>query len=188
METSLREKELGLVEKAQRGDQEAFSKLVEEYQGLIYNLAYRMCGEREEACDISQEAFLRAYEHLKKFQKRAKFSTWLYRIAINVAINHLKKKRPQDIPLEEITLSGQSPGPRREAESRELQEMVKGAIVKLPPLYRAVVVLYHQQGLSYEEIAAYTGCPLGTVKVHLFRAKEILRKILGEALEGEEVE
>lgn len=161
-------------------DKEAFAELVKRYQTRLYNLAYRITGDREESKDLVQESFLRAYRALPTFRQGSPFSPWLFRIAVNVCLNYLRQRRerPADIVDMEEHLGDGSVGVPEMVEQRETQEVVQKAILRLPEHYRAVILLRHQQDLTYEEMAQVLDMPLGTVKTHLFRAREKLKEIL----------
>jgi len=183
-----------LVQRCLNGDTEAFDALVRRYQRPIYNLAYRLTSDPEEANDLAQEIFLRVYERLHTFQPEAAFRPWLYRVATNWCLNALKRRRPPTVSLETgggiegeerpLELPDLVEDPARLAERRELQERVQQAILTLPPKYRIVMLLRYAQGLSYEEIATALEMPLGTVKIHLHRAKAHLKERLRDLYEA----
>jgi len=186
------ESEQELIARCLDGDLEAFDRLVAMHQTLIFNLAYRMTASREDAADLTQEAFIRAYHALPRFRGGSAFSTWLYRIATNVCLDHIKKCRRQwskTVPayiqtadedelnvLEEVGDS--SMDPKEVLERRERQEAVQRAIATLPEHQRAVLVLYDIQGQSYEEVAQILGISIGTVKSRLNRARLALKNRL----------
>lgn len=184
-----------LVEKARQGDKRAFGSLVELYKDKIYSYVSRMLQDPSEAQDVTQEAFVRAYEALPAFRGASSFRTWLYRIASNLAIDSVRGRKrrgrnaiPLDQPLDseegELApqLAEESRGPAEEALSQELQQKVQEAILELSPKLRPVLILYDLQGMSYREIAQTLGCPLGTVKSRLFNARNQLKDILEERL------
>ena len=175
-----------LIDKSRRGDLEAFDKLVRQYEKNVFNTAYRLSGSYDDASDIAQEAFVRAWNNLKSFRGDAQFSTWLYRIVTNVFLDDRKKKRAHphlslddELALDESSVERQyadtAPGPAEIAEGDERRKILHNAIGSLPENQRAMVVLYHSQGLSYEEIAEITDQPMGTVKSRLNRARLALR-------------
>lgn len=167
------------VKRALRDPQD-YEELVLRYQGRLYNLAYRLTGEREEARDLTQEALVRAYTALPSFRTGERFSPWVYKITVNLCINFLRRKKMK-VPLdEEAPLVDGSPGPEEALERKETQAAVRRAILALPEQYRAVILLRHQQDLSYADIAQALGLPLGTVKTHIFRAREMLHKLLSQ--------
>ncbi|MDR7080375.1 RNA polymerase sigma-70 factor (ECF subfamily) [Neobacillus niacini] len=171
-----------------KGDQDAFAEIVEIYSNSIYQLGYRMLGNRHEAEDIAQEAFIRAYVNIKSFNQDLKFSTWLFRIATNLCIDRIRKKKPDYYLDAEVSgtdgltmysqLSSNSPLPEKELESLELQETVQKEILKLPEKYRAVIVLKYIEELSLNEISEILDMPLGTVKTRIHRGREALRQQL----------
>ncbi|MEW5323674.1 RNA polymerase sigma factor SigW [Geobacillus thermoleovorans] len=177
------------IKAIQKGDQNAYADLVELYKDKIYRLCYRMLGNRHEAEDAAQEAFIRAYTHIDTYNPEMKFSTWLYRIATNLTIDKLRKRKP-DVYLDEevggtdgLTMQAQLPSreasPEEAVESLELQETVQRAIERLPEKYRSVIVLKYMEDLSLQEISEVLGVPIGTVKTRLHRGREALRRQLG---------
>ncbi|HVK04518.1 MAG TPA: sigma-70 family RNA polymerase sigma factor [Armatimonadaceae bacterium] len=183
-----------LVDRSRRGDLEAFDQLVRLYEKNVYSTAYRLSGSYDDASDIAQEAFVRAWNNLKSFRGDSAFSTWLYRIVTNVFLDDRKRKRARPhrsleevMTLEESTVTRQfedpTPGPQDVAEGDERRKILEMAIKTLPEEQRVMVVLYHTQGLSYEEIAEITKCPMGTVKSRLNRARLALRDRLSPAAE-----
>ncbi|MCL6647985.1 MAG: sigma-70 family RNA polymerase sigma factor [Chloroflexi bacterium] len=159
-------------------DPEAYAVLVERYQTRIYSLCLRLTGSPDDAADLAQETFLRAYRGLKTFRLGARFSPWLYKIAVNLCLNYRKGKATQPaLPLHDQLRSGEV-SPERQAEQQELRAQLLHAVDQLPPNYRAVIVLRHLHDLPYEEIAEALGVPLGTVKTWLFRARERLQQQL----------
>ena len=163
-------------------DPQAYEELVRRYQRRLYNLACRLTGDQEEAQDLAQEALVRAYNALARFRQGERFSPWIYKIATNLCINYLRRRRFQ-VPLdEEAPFVDGALTPEQALEREETRVTVQEAILALPDQYRAVVLLRHQQELSYSDIASALGLPLGTVKTHLFRAREMLNKILSQEL------
>lgn len=175
------------AERASKGDQDAFAALVSRHQKGVYNLAYRILGDREEARDLTQEAFLRVWRALPTFRLEAKFTTWLYRIVYNLCLNRRVVMRRWWTDSNDLSEAAEVlPAPAREGpaeicEKRELRALLFDKIGALPTKYRLVITLYYLQHFSYDEIAHILDIPLGTVKTHLHRAKEKLRK----SLEGE---
>jgi RNA polymerase sigma-70 factor (ECF subfamily) len=166
-----------LVAAALGGDAEAFAQLVTRYERPVYHLAYRTLKDAEEARDITQESFLRAYRSLRSFRPSAKFSTWIFAIAYHACCDRLKRLRRQsDEELPER--ADNAPGPEHYVIALDEAQRLREAIDSLPEKYRTVITLYHLQGKQYDEIARVLGLPMGTLKTHLFRAKEQLRRIL----------
>lgn len=169
------------LQQAQAGDVEAFGRLVLEHQQFVYNLALRTLGQPQEAEDVAQEAFVRAWLALPNFRGQARFSTWLYRIVTNLCYNRLPRLRRDLAALgdEELpNLPDEAEPPHTQLEQDERQTFLQQAIHQLPESYKLLVTLRFQQELSYEEIAAITSLPLGTVKTGLFRARAKLRTAL----------
>lgn len=171
-----------------KGDQNAYAEIIEIYKDKVFQLAYRMLGNRHEAEDISQEAFIRAYVNIHSYNINLKFSTWLYRIATNLCIDRIRKKKPDYYLDAEIAgtegltmysqIPDQSPLPDEDIESLELQDTIQREISKLPDKYRSVIVLKYIEELSLNEISDILDLPLGTVKTRIHRGREALRKQL----------
>lgn len=162
------------------GNAEGFATLVERYDRAVYHLCYRTLHNVEEARDATQEAFFKAYRSLRTFKQGAKFSTWIFAIAYHACCDRLNRnKRYSNEEMPER--ADPAPGPEREAIALDEARRLRAAIDALPEKYRTVITLYHLQGKQYEEIAEVLGLPMGTVKTHLFRAKEQLRKLLSAA-------
>lgn len=159
------------------GRAQAFEELVGRYERAVYNLAVRTLHDATEAQDATQEAFFKAYRALGSFRPGAKFSTWIFTICYRLCCDRLaKRKRFSGDELPDR--ADPSAGPEVLAERHDEARRLRAAIDALPEKYRAVITLYHLQGKQYEEIATVLNLPLGTVKTHLFRAKEQLRKAL----------
>jgi RNA polymerase sigma-70 factor (ECF subfamily) len=180
----------GLVEECRGGDVSAFDELVRRYKDRVYNVVYRYIGHREDALDITQEVFVRAYQGIGSYEGRAQVYTWLYSIAANLARNRLRdrsrKGRVRGVSLDALAES--TPGwasqavseqtPRDLAEHRELEEALDACLETLPDSYRLVFVLRTFDGLNYADIAASAGCPAGTVKSRLNQARKRLQDCL----------
>ena len=181
-----------LVERVQKGDKGAFDLLVLKYQHKIVNLIMRYVRDPELALDIAQEAFIKAYRALPRFRGDSAFYTWMYRIAVNTAKNHLaaQRRRPMDIELdlqdpEQYDLHAklkETDTPEGVALSNELQETVERAIAALPEDLRTAIVLRELEGMSYEEIAETMECPVGTVRSRIFRARDAIGKKVGSLI------
>jgi RNA polymerase sigma-70 factor (ECF subfamily) len=185
-----------LVEAALQGRREAFQFLVQRHQRPLVNHLYRHTGQRDGAVDLAQEVFLKVYLSLSSFDPQYRFTTWLYRIASNCAIDHLRKKQPRTCPLHtespdgtrelpDRNLAGNDPTPHDMLRLRELQGRLEDAVRSLPPDYRQLILLRHRQHCRYDEIARITQLPIGTVKNRIFRAREILRHELADVLASE---
>lgn len=167
-----------LAIRARRGDAEAFGELVRRYQISVFNVCYRLLGEKREAEDMAQEAFLRAYQRLDTFDAVRPFGPWIRRVAANVCFNRLQGPAPAEIPLDEERDEAAEGEPEGASEQAELAGAIRAAIGSLPPHYRLVIELRHFQELSYDEIAIALNIPLSDVKSHLFRARKILAERL----------
>jgi RNA polymerase sigma-70 factor, ECF subfamily len=174
-----------LVAAALGGRPEAFGTLVERYDRAVYHLAYRTLRDQEEARDVAQEAFFKAYRSLRTFKPGSKFSTWIFAITYHACCDRLaRRKRYSNEELPERADPGA--GPEQEAIAGDEARRLRAAIEALPEKYRTVITLYHLQGRQYDEIAEVLGMPMGTVKTHLFRAKEQLRRLLAGSAAGVE--
>ena len=181
-----------LVERVQKGDKGAFDLLVLKYQHKIVNLVMRYVRDPELALDIAQEAFIKAYRALPRFRGDSAFYTWMYRIAVNTAKNHLaaQRRRPMDIELdlqdpEQYDLHAklkETDTPEGVTLSNELRETVEKAIAALPEDLRTAIVLRELEGMSYEEIAQTMECPVGTVRSRIFRARDAISKKVGSLI------
>jgi RNA polymerase sigma-70 factor (ECF subfamily) len=185
-----------LVEKARTGDRRAFGKLVEKYQRRVYSLAFGILRQREDAWDVAQEAFVKAYKKLDRFEGTAAFYTWLYRITYNLSIDTLREKtRRETVDLDEgkkveDALDGDpaSEHPDQMAQRKELHRVLQAAMSKLSDKHRAIIVLREVEGLSYEEMAEVLGISKGTVMSRLFHARQNLQTLLSPYVKrGEEV-
>jgi RNA polymerase sigma-70 factor (ECF subfamily) len=171
-----------------KGDQDAFGEIVEIYKNSVYQLCYRMLGGQHEAEDMAQEAFIRAYVNINSFNQELKFSTWLFRIATNLCIDRIRKKKPDYYLDAEVSgteglnmysqIPSNTPLPEQELESLELHETVQKEILKLPEKYRSAIVLKYIEELSLNEISEILELPLGTVKTRIHRGREALRQQL----------
>ncbi|MBX5455393.1 MAG: sigma-70 family RNA polymerase sigma factor [Thermogemmatispora sp.] len=174
-----------LVRASQHGDREAFALLVQRYQRRVFNMILRMLQDYEEACEITQEAFLAAWQGLPTFRGEARFPTWLYRIAYNCCLRQLEQRRRDKAlqnAMQEQQLLDEAGGQRCQAEStleaRDRQALVREQLEALPTKYRIVLVLRHLQEMTYEEMAEILMMPIGTIKTHLFRARNLLKERL----------
>ncbi len=179
-----------LIERSRSGDREAFDELVRRYEKQAYNLAYRLTGNYDDASDVVVEAFVRAYQGLHTFRGDAHFATWLYRVVLNTFYDTRKRAKgaqytislEEQMELDGDTLTRQiedtAPGPEELVEQQEREQVLQRAIAQLPPERRVLIVLYHFESLSYEEIAQVLKLPVGTVKSRLNRARLALREIL----------
>ncbi|HCJ10476.1 MAG TPA: RNA polymerase subunit sigma-24 [Clostridiales bacterium] len=176
--------------RAVAGDGDAFAELVEPYESRVYNLAVRMCGDRETAFDLAQEVFLKAYRFLPRFKGEASFSTWLYRVASNTCLDQLRRRRrsPETLSLDDAvetgsgslrrTVADSSLEPERLVLREEVRAEIRDAVTGLPLEQRLAVLLRDFEGLTYGEIAEALGCSLGTVKSRINRGRAALRERL----------
>jgi RNA polymerase sigma-70 factor (ECF subfamily) len=180
--------DMDLVSASIRGRSESFEELVRRYQRPIVGYVYRILGDYESSLDVTQETFIKVYSSLDKYCSDYKFSTWLYRIAHNAAIDHIRRNSVTTQSLEtetdgvtyQLQIESREPNPEQHRERSEWRAEI-GAVVKcLPTAYKELIILRHSRDLSYDEIAEETGLPLGTVKNRLFRAREMMREILIE--------
>lgn len=166
-----------LVQKCLQGDPEAFGPLVARYERILFNVAFRMVHDREDARDLAQGAFVKAYEKLGSYDPAYQFFSWIYRIVVNDTLNFLKKNRPSQ-SLEPGWDAAAPGGPHEELEARERGRGIQAALMALPVDYREVVVLRHFADLSYGEMSAALAIPEKTVKSRLYTARQRLAEIL----------
>lgn len=185
-----------LVARSLAGERRAFEELVRRHRRPLVNHLYRHVASEEAASDLAQEVFLKVYLSLSTFDPTYRFTTWLYRIASNCAIDHLRKKQPltcslhsggagERSPDADATLAGHEPGPHDVLRLRELQQRLEAAVASLPPDFRQLILLRHRVHRRYDEIARITELPIGTVKNRIFRAREMLRHRLADLLPDE---
>ena len=175
-----------LIQSARSGDEKAFEKLLKKYRNLVYSVMVRMVRNPQEAEDLTQEAFIKAFGALQSFNEEYAFSTWLMKIASNNCIDFLRKKKLRTQSIDEpvkykdeslqFELPDREPTPERKMLNTERSRMINDAIEALPRRYREVIILRHKEEKSYEEIAELLQLPLGTVKARIFRAREMLNK------------
>lgn len=170
------------------GRADGFEELVRRYQRPITGYVFRMIGDYEASLDVTQEVFIKVYNSIEKYCPDYKFSTWLYRIAHNAAVDHLRRNSvtPQSLETEnaegsyEIQIVSRQSSPEQDRERSEWRTEIDAVVRCLPPAYRDLILLRHSRDLSYDEIAEVTGLPLGTVKNRLFRAREMMRAMFIE--------
>ena len=183
-----------LVNAARGGDEQAIRDLLGRYRTAVFNLAFRILRNEEDATDAAQETFIRVFRALDRFDERQRFKPWILRIASNYCIDQIRKRDWRtvsfDTPIEtedgtlEMELAGPGPQPDEVLKRKEQRMVIEQAIDSLPPDYRMAIVLRHTEGLSYEEIADVLGVPLGTVKARIHRARSALQKKLAPFLES----
>lgn len=177
-----------LIEKAIGGREDGFEELVRRYQRPITAYVYRMLNNYDASLDVTQEVFIKVYNSLSRYSSEYKFSTWLYRIAHNAAIDFMRKNsvRQQSLETEnadgayQLQIESPNPTPEQEREQSEWRREIESVVKCLPTVYRELIALRHGQELSYDEIAEITNLPLGTVKNRLFRAREMMRDIFSD--------
>jgi RNA polymerase sigma-70 factor, ECF subfamily len=179
---------------AQEGREDAYRELIKRYERPVFSLIYRMVRDNETAEDLAQETFIKVLNNIDRYRPEFKFSSWLFKIANNLTIDHLRRRRVETISIEgapdavtsesaratSIAVVSQDESPLEELESRELGTAIERAIGKLRPEYRACIMLRHVEDKSYEEIAEIVKLPLGTVKTYIHRARHELRAALGD--------
>lgn len=175
-----------LVFRTRAGSPEAFEELVYRYQDRVFAILLGLVGNHDDALDLAQETFVRAYTRLSGFHGRCAFYTWIYRIAVNLSTDHFRRRSRRPISLEDM---GREPHaapddlPHRVAEMQELSSVLESAVAALPELLRAPVVLHDVEGLGQDEVATILGCSRGALRSRLFRARSLLRVRLGSYLE-----
>ncbi|HEY3755229.1 MAG TPA: sigma-70 family RNA polymerase sigma factor [Opitutaceae bacterium] len=181
------DEDLAVVRQVQAGDVAAFDRLIFKYRARIFGVVYHLTSNREDAADLAQDAFIKAFQSIHRFQGQASFFTWLYRIAINATLSHLRKNRRRsffslekmdpDEPVSREVLAALTDkgGAERDTYTRELQEKLNEAMQKLSINHRTVVTLFEIDGLSHQEIAEIMHCSIGTVRSRLHYAKQLLQ-------------
>lgn len=179
-----RRSDLKLIRRCKRGEEPAFAELLERYRVPIYNLCYRMVRNPEDARDLAQETFIKVFGLLDRYDEEHAFSSWLFRIATNHCIDHLRRNRLRMLSLDaglgpegderELQLPDSGPRPDVVMQRKESMERLWEVVSGLPPHYRAIILLRHDQQLSYEEIAEALDLPLGTVKARIHRARNLV--------------
>jgi RNA polymerase sigma-70 factor (ECF subfamily) len=179
---------------AQQGREDAYRELISRYERPVFSLVFRMVRDRETAEDLAQETFIKVLNNIDRYRPEFKFSSWLFKIANNITIDHLRRRQLDTISMEgapdavtaesaratSIAVASSAPSALDQLESRELGGAIEKAIAKLRPEYRACIILRHVEDYSYDEIAEIVKLPLGTVKTYIHRARQELR----ESLEG----
>ncbi|HKI85155.1 MAG TPA: sigma-70 family RNA polymerase sigma factor [Thermoanaerobaculia bacterium] len=175
-----------LAERHRHGDPEAFSELYDRFSSMVFGLAYRLIGNREEAADVAQEVFLRIFRHLGRFRGRSSLKTWIYRITMNQCRSYLARRRRPGISLADehpengMELEATALGPERRAAGHELGSRLNHALAEMSPKLREAVLLRDLEGLDYREIGRILKVRPGTVRSRIARGREQLRQLLGE--------
>jgi RNA polymerase sigma-70 factor (ECF subfamily) len=176
-----------LIIRCRKGDEPAWRLLLTRYEAYVYRLCFRISGSRDDALDLTQEALVKVLNGLVKFQPGRPFKPWLRQVTVNSCLNYFRRLAPKTVSLEQPvaedivlgdTLDGGTDDPAAVVEWQDAREVIRQAVGRLSPQQRLVLVMRHQEGLSYEEIASTTKLPLGTVKSYLFRARQQLRREL----------
>jgi RNA polymerase sigma-70 factor (ECF subfamily) len=179
---------------AQEGREDAYRELIKRYERPVFSLIYRMVRDKETAEDLAQETFIKVLNNINRYRPEFKFSSWLFKIANNIAIDHLRRRQVDTISIEgspdaitaeraratSVTVTSGGESPLEELESREIGASIEKAIARLRPEYRACIILRHVEDYSYDEIAEIVKLPLGTVKTYIHRARQELREYLGD--------
>lgn len=183
-----RRSDLKLIRKCKRGEEAAFEALLNRYRGPIYSLCFRMTRHSEDAHDLAQEIFIKVFSLLERYDEEYAFSSWLFRIATNHCIDYLRRNRLRFLSLDggghkdneeiEFQLPDSGPCPDTVLQRKEALDRLEEIIDQLPPHYRAITLLRHDQELSYEEIAEILDLPLGTVKARIHRARNLIQQML----------
>jgi RNA polymerase sigma-70 factor, ECF subfamily len=177
---------------AQEGREDAYRELIKRYERPVFSLIFRMVRDKETAEDLAQETFIKVLNNIDRYRPEFKFSSWLFKIANNITIDHLRRRQVDTISIEgspdavtaeraratAVTITSGGESPLEELESRELGGQIEAAIAKLRPEYRACIILRHVEDYSYDEIAEIVKLPLGTVKTYIHRARQELREYL----------
>lgn len=180
--------DLKTIRRCKRGEEAAFAEILGRYRAAIYNLCYRMTRNSEDARDLGQEVFIKVFSLLDRFDESYAFSSWLFRIATNHCIDHLRRNRLRFLSLEggqgpdgeefEFQIPAKGPEPDTVLQRKEAVERLEEVIAELPPHYKAITLLRHDQELSYEEISGILDLPLGTVKARIHRARNMIQQML----------
>jgi RNA polymerase sigma-70 factor (ECF subfamily) len=181
----LEETELDLIGRAQDGDRQAFGALVLLHREGVINVVYRMCGDADLAEDAAQEAFIRAWQHLARYQPRSSFRNWVYRIAINAALDALRREK-ETVDIDDLPLAAPGRDPEGAVTVMQRAERVQEAVLALPAASRAVLILREYEGLSYREIAQTLDIPMGTVMSRLNYARKLLMPMLAGEVEAQQ--
>ena len=189
--------ELDLVKQCQAGQTEAFDQLVNRYRSRVFAMIYNMVHNEQDAWDLAQDSFVKAWKSIKRFRGQSSFYTWLYRIVMNVTIDHARKKQIKgagtefndEVKLSEIepaarTAPRSEPLPHRQMERSEIRARIDAAIAQLTPEHRAVILMKETEDMQYHEIAEALGCSIGTVMSRLFYARKRLQNLLRDVYEN----
>jgi RNA polymerase sigma-70 factor (ECF subfamily) len=184
----LNENEILLIKRSQKGDINSFEELIKEYKKIAYNIALKMLKNKEDAEDVSQEALIKVYKSINRFNMDSSFKTWLYRIVVNTCLDHVRKNKENPISIDQPIRSGHDefymdvednrPTPQEVLETKLTQKMVMDAVNELEEDFKSIIILRDINDLSYEEIAEVLECNIGTVKSRISRGRQKLKEIL----------
>jgi len=187
----VKEEDIQLVARARTGDERAFRALLDKYERAVFSICLRMVRNRDEAADLSQDSFIKVFASLDRYNPAYAFSSWLFKITSNLCIDYLRKRRIETLPMDQPIdgekgeiqrqYAASDPTPDESLDRAEKMARLESAISALPEHYRIMLILRHQEDLSYEEIADHLSIPLGTVKARIHRAREMLKGLLGDA-------
>lgn len=186
--------DFGLVNECLAGDKACFSELIYRYKNLVFSVIHRMINDKDEVDDLAQDVFIKVYKNLDKYYPDYKFSTWIMRITTNHVIDYRRKKRQETVPFEDVEFElGTAVSPESVLIEKEQSLRLKKVMDALPDMYKIPIILYHQQGLSYQEIADVIEQPLSKVKNRIFRGRKMLKDSLmglntADYKEGEQYE
>jgi RNA polymerase sigma-70 factor (ECF subfamily) len=172
--------EAALVRSALEGSEKAYTQLMRIHKVSVYNLVLRMVQDRDDAADLTQETFIKAFRSLARFNPEFPFRSWVLKIASNTCLDFLRSRRPQHVSTEEVVIADPAEDPASRFASGRIRMRIEEAIKTLPENLRAAIVLRHQEGMSYEEIANALEVPIGTVKTWIKRGREMLKSRLGQ--------
>jgi RNA polymerase sigma-70 factor (ECF subfamily) len=184
----LNENEILLIKRSQKGDINSFEELIKEYKKIAYNIALKMLKNKEDAEDVSQEALIKVYKSINRFNMDSSFKTWLYRIVVNTCLDHVRKNKENPISIDQPIRSGHDefymdvednrPTPQEVLETKLTQKMVMDAVNELEDDFKSIIILRDINDLSYEEISEVLECNIGTVKSRISRGRQKLKEIL----------
>lgn len=184
----MNENEILLIKRSQKGDINSFEELIKEYKKIAYNIALKMLKNKEDAEDVSQEALIKVYKSINRFNMDSSFKTWMYRIVVNTCLDHVRKSKENPISIDQPIRSGHdefymdvednSPTPQEILETKLTQKMVMDAVNELEEDFKSIIILRDINDLSYEEISEILECNIGTVKSRISRGRQKLKEIL----------
>jgi len=172
-----------LVTECLSGNNDAFTELISRYKRLIYSVAYKFSSNTEDVNDMAQDAFIKIYKSLSRYDSQYKFSTWSVKVTTNICLDHVRRKKLNSVSLDEIeNFTGCNDSPEDYYLRKEHSQMLMSAIDELPEIYKEPILMYHQQGMSYKEISEFLGKPMSIIKNRLFRGRHALRGLCDATL------